>query len=46
MTQLSTGINDDKTQDLKKDQLNIDKSEIPEHSAARKEQGRKEIPEP
>ena len=44
MTQLSTGINDDKTRDLKKDQLNIDKSEIPEHSAARKEQGRKEIP--
>ena len=28
MTQLSTGINDDKTQLLKKDQLNIDKSEI------------------
>ena len=46
MTQLSTGINDDKTRDLKKDQLNIDKSEIPEHSAARKEQGLKEIPEP
>ena len=30
MTQLPTGINDDKTQLLKKDQLNIDKSEIPE----------------
>ena len=30
MTQLSTGINDDKTQLLKKDQLNIDKSEIAE----------------
>ena len=29
MTQLSTGINDDKTQLLKKDQLNIDKSDIP-----------------
>ena len=30
MTQLWTGINDDKTQLLKKDQLNIDKSEIAE----------------
>ena len=51
MTQLSTEINDDKTQLLKKDQLNIDKSEIPElmfstargRAALAKEQGQIEI---
>ena len=51
MTQLWTGINDDKTQLLKKDQLNIDKSEIPElmfgtargRAALAKEQGQIEI---